>query len=283
MGYKIKPLKNNKLILKNKGELSVFFIGVGSAFSKINNQTNFIIIKGDDHVVVDCGTKTPQAIFDMGCSSMDINKWIITHSHADHIGGLEEVILMNKFVKGVKTDIILSGEYKRMLWNYSLKGGSGFNSRGKDGKFVDMGFYINSIFPRKIKKYKRDTYKYNIGNINVKLIRTKHIPDNAKNWKESVWSIGVLIDEKILFTCDMRYDKDFIDFCEKNWNIEYIFHDCQFFPGGVHASLSDLKQLPLAIRKKMFLVHYGDNYKNFKPEDDGFIGFGRQKVYYCFD
>lgn len=283
MGYKIKKMTDNKLKLKNDGRLSVFFMGVGSAFSKINNQTNFIIIKGDDHVMIDCGTKTPQALFNIGHSVMDIDKWLITHSHADHIGGLEEVTLMNKFVKGTKTNIIITRKYKKMLWDYSLKGGSGFNSRTKDGKFVDMYFYINSIYPKKITKYKRDTYEYNVGNINVKMIRTKHIPDNSKSWKDSVWSTGLLIDERILFTCDMRYDKDFIDFCEKHWKIDYIFHDCQFFPGGVHAPLEELKQLPLKIKKKIFLVHYGDNFKDFKPEDDGFIGFGHQMVYYYFD
>ncbi len=283
MSYEIKKLTNNRLKLKNNGKLSAFFIGVGSAFSKVNNQTNFIIIKGDDHVMVDCGTKTPQAIYGIGKTTMDIDKWVITHSHADHIGGLEEVILMNKFVKGCLTNLIIPGKYKRMLWNYSLKGGSGFNSRNKDGVFVDMDFYISSLYPKKLRRYKRDTYEYNVGDINIKMIRTKHIPDSSESWKDSAWSIGVLVDERILFSCDMKYDKDFIDFCEKNWEIEYIFHDAQFFPGGVHAPLAELVKLPLNIRKKMFLVHYGDNYKDFHPEDDGFIGFGQQMVYYNFD
>ena len=214
---------------------------------------------------------------------MDINKLIITHSHDEHIGGLEEVVLMNKFIKGSPTNLIITKKYEKMLWNDSLKGGSGYNIRTKDGKYIGLEFYANCIHPRKMNKYKRDTYQYKEGSLNIKLIRTKHIPDNAVSWKESVWSVAVLIDDRILFTCDMKYDRDFIDFGIKNWNIEYIFHDCQFFPGGVHAPLEELKQLPPEIRKKIFLVHYGDNYKNFHPEKDGFIGFCQQMVYYIFD
>ena len=42
-------------ILKNDGKLEVFFIGVGSAFALKHNQTNFLIIKGDKHILVDFG------------------------------------------------------------------------------------------------------------------------------------------------------------------------------------------------------------------------------------
>lgn len=281
MKYKIKKLSNNKLELKNDGYLSVFFIGVGSAFSKINNQTNFAVIKGNDHVVIDCGTKTPQALHSIGAPVMDIENWIITHSHADHIGGLEEVLLMNKFIKASKTKLVITKKYAKILWNYSLKGGSSFNIKTKKG-YAGFDFYVDILCPVKLKGYERDVYEYNIGKINVKMIRTMHIPDNALSWKDSFWSIGVLIDESILFTCDMRYDKDYIDFCQKHWNIECIFHDCQLFTGGVHAGLNELKQLPEDIKKKMFLVHYGDNYKKFKPKQDGFAGFAQQMQYYNF-
>ncbi|MBU1075752.1 MAG: MBL fold metallo-hydrolase [Spirochaetes bacterium] len=281
MALKIQNLKNKKLELVNKGDLSLLFIGVGSAFSKISNQTNFILIKGDDHVVIDCGTKTPQALYSMGIPVMNIENWIITHSHADHIGGLEEVILMNRFVKGVKTKLVVTEEYAKILWDYSLKGGSSFNVRTK-GKYVGLDFYADLLVPKKLKGFDRDIYEYNIGKINAKLIRTKHVPDSARSWKDSFWSVAVLIDDRILFTCDMMYDKDFIDLCEKNFNVEYIFHDCQLFNGGVHASLDELKQLPAEIKKKMFLVHFGDNYKDFSPEKDGFAGFGKQMVYYNF-
>ncbi len=38
----------------------------GSAFTKKMNQTNILIIKGNDHLMIDCGTKTPQALWEYG-------------------------------------------------------------------------------------------------------------------------------------------------------------------------------------------------------------------------
>jgi ribonuclease BN (tRNA processing enzyme) len=104
---KLKPLKSKKLELTNRGALSLFFIGVGSAFSKKHNQTNLLIIKGKDHVLVDLGTKGPQALYDLGLSVTQIKNILITHSHADHIGGLEEIALMGRYA--IKQKYVAAG------------------------------------------------------------------------------------------------------------------------------------------------------------------------------
>ena len=67
-------------------------------------------------------------------------------------------------------------------------------------------------------------------------------------------------------------------------DIEYIFHDCQFFTGGVHASIDELKTLPEAVKAKMYLVHYGDNWEKFedKVKEYGFAGLGKQHISYDF-
>src|SRR5208337_895446 len=95
---KIQELKKNSLTLTNSGKLSLFFIGVGSAFTKRLFQTNLLIVKGDDHILVDCGTKCSQALFGLGVNLSDIGTFLITHSHADHIGGLEESALMGRYL-----------------------------------------------------------------------------------------------------------------------------------------------------------------------------------------
>ena len=51
-----------KLELKNSGGLSLFFIGAGSAFSKVNFQNNVLFIKGKNHVLIDCGNLCAMAI-----------------------------------------------------------------------------------------------------------------------------------------------------------------------------------------------------------------------------
>ena len=95
---KTKILGKNALSLENNGELALFFLGTGSAFSKGNYQTNLLIIKGKDHVLVDCGTNCPVAMFSYKSSITSIRNILVTHSHADHIGGLEEAGLMGRYV-----------------------------------------------------------------------------------------------------------------------------------------------------------------------------------------
>ncbi len=59
-----------------------------------------------------------------------------------------------------------------------------------------------------------------------------------------------------------------------------MFHDVQFFPGAVHAPLSELATLPAAMRDKMLLVHYADNWQ--EQDISGFAGWARQGVLYRF-
>jgi len=54
------------LALTNGGELELTFIGSGSAFSKVFYQNNLLIVKGDSHLLVDCGTRAPEALARLG-------------------------------------------------------------------------------------------------------------------------------------------------------------------------------------------------------------------------
>ena len=76
---KIKKFESKKLKLTNNGDLVLFFIGVGSAFTRRQYQTNLLVIKGDDHLLIDCGTKCNQALFELGLQITDINNFLITH------------------------------------------------------------------------------------------------------------------------------------------------------------------------------------------------------------
>ena len=114
---------NNAIQLTNDGKLSFFFLGTGSAFTKVNFQNNVIVIKGNDHILIDCGTLCPFSFSKFNSNITDIKNILITHSHADHVGGLEEVALMNMYVTKQRPKMILTDEYKKILWNHTLRGG----------------------------------------------------------------------------------------------------------------------------------------------------------------
>ncbi len=233
--------------------------------------------------MVDCGTKAPLSLHSLGLSVMDIRTFLITHSHADHIGGLEEVMLLNRYVGRKKADIIINENYEKMLWEMSLKGGSGLNER-HDCRDLTFSDFWNTIRPAPRPDLPRAAEEINIGSINIKLVRTAHIPEQSESWEDSHYSAGLVIDDRVFFTGDTKFDPDLITRLDRIFNFEVIFHDVQFFTGGIHASLEELSTLDREIKERILLVHYGDKWQRHRKAagDAGFMGFTKQKTRYIF-
>ncbi|XOV88143.1 MAG: MBL fold metallo-hydrolase [Pseudomonadota bacterium] len=272
------PLSGLKLT--NDGQLELYFIGAGSAFAKTLNQNNLLIIKGNDHLLVDCGTKCSQALFDVGLPVSEIRNFLITHSHADHIGGLEEVQLYGRYVSQIRPRMVINEEYETILWEQSLRGGSEMSESTPLG----FGDLWDVQRPDLLPDAPRETWATQLGSIDIKMPRTKHFPDDAESWKDSQWSCGVIIDERILFTSDTRFDQELLQTFDDIYNFDIIFHDCQLFTGGVHASINELATLPGALKSRMVLMHYGDNYRDFEAQAQrqGFHSWARQGHIYRF-
>ena len=281
---KIKALTKKKVPLSNRGKLELFFIGIGSAFTRKHYQTNLLIIKGNDHLLIDCGTRCPQALGELGIGVTDIHNLLVTHSHSDHVGGLEEVAIMGRYFSKRKPLMIINETYQHFLWEMSLRGGCGHNEKSAHS-LLTFEDYFEILRPRRLPEYRRETLQATVGAIDIKMIRTKHIPDSSPDWQSSFWSCGVIIDDRVLFTSDTRFDEDLLIEYDKKFKFDAIFHDCQFFTGGVHAGFEELNTLPGDIKKKIFLTHYGDNWGQFEKKAGacGFAGLAQQHVYYTFD
>lgn len=270
----------DELTLTTDGDLSLYFIGTGSAFAKTLNQNNLIITKGEDHVLIDCGTRCSQALHHLGLPISNIHNYLITHSHADHVGGLEEVQLFGRYVSQVRPAMVINEDYEEILWEQSLRGGSEM-SESTPLKFSDLWDVIR---PTLVEGAPRETWEANIGSINLKLPRTMHFPDDAPSWRESHWSCGLIVDDRVLYTSDTRFDPDLLRSFDEIYNFDAIFHDCQLFTGGVHASINELTTLPDAIKSRIVLMHYGDNWRDFEKQatDAGFHSWAHQGHAYTF-
>ena len=275
---------NKRLELTNDGKLSFFFVGVGGAFSKKYFQNNLLIIKGSEHILVDCGTLCPFSLTTFNANITDIKTFLITHSHADHAGGLEETALMNMYVTRRRPKMIITDEYKKILWENTIKGGCGI--RGEDGRRKLMTFddYFEQIRPIAIAGMPRPMAEANVGSINIKLFRTKHLFLNTDTWENSFYSVGLVIDNRIVFSGDTKTDPELINWLMADFQPECIFHDCQFMSNPVHASYDELKTFAPEIRKRIMLCHYSDTAPEREAEilADGFAGIAHRGVYYDF-
>lgn len=274
----------------NEGKLELFFLGTGSAFVKKNFQNNMLIIKGNQHVLVDCGTRCPEAFTHYNSNVLKIQNMLLTHSHSDHIGGVEEVALMHHYGTKDRVNLIITDEYKELLWNESLCGGLCYGERltglnlpePKGGRLCFEDYFIQ-LTPKQMKDTPRPCYEITLGDLNIKMFRTRHASDVCPGWEGNMWSTGLLIDDRVLFTSDTRFDVELLDWMERDYQPEIILHDCQPFVGGVHTGLDELVTLPEHLKKKTYICHYADTYTEKNLEGTGLAGMVKPGIYYQFD
>lgn len=267
--------------------LTLTFLGVGSAFAKRNLNSNALIegwAKGpaeqgspDDSVLIDFGTTGPKALHQIkdqvGFQYLDqnglinypaIRRVLITHLHADHIGGLEEMALMTRFglaeassQEERRLELIGTADVLSSLWEHSLKGGLGA-SEGRPAKLKDY-FTVRTVHERG--KGTPDRIRI-IERYEISLFRTHHIQMTGPlDWP----SYGLLIadpetGETVVFSGDTQFDPQGLGNMLAHAGM--VFHDVQLedSESPVHAPMSALRTLPEEIRRKMILYHFADEW-----------------------
>jgi len=289
-----------KLPLTTNGKLRFIALGNGAAFSTKMFQSNFIVVKGQTALFIDLGTKTTLKMAEFGLSVHDIKHLLLTHSHADHIGSVEELALKRRyqamFMEEKKGDdesfpeymkrttaLRNSGKYRpklylphfyaQVLWDMSLRGGLAFGEEvelnGPKGE-MNIGHFFDVKNMEKVDGFGVDSWIENIGGIKIQIFVTKHIPDTAQIVTDAFHSVGMVIDDRIYISGDTRFSPEITE--RFGANCELLLHDCQDFPGGVHAFYNELQTLPAELKAKMLLYHLSDGMFNRNVAEDGFLG-----------
>ena len=107
-------------------------IGGDGAFSSDNSS--FIITIDNKKILFDCG---PNAFNYVRENNLDIRDVYISHTHFDHIGGLEQLIFYNYFIKGNITRVYCADEVKE-----ELKKILDVNHIYENGEMIDKTLFV---------------------------------------------------------------------------------------------------------------------------------------------
>jgi ribonuclease BN (tRNA processing enzyme) len=243
-------------------------LGVGSAFAKTLNNTNFLITpeKGDPFLL-DCGHTASRALHAMGVNSEKVARVLLSHLHADHIGGLEEFGFCGFFAWERKAELHVPKTVLSYLWTHALEAGMGQRLKTPKGKpfDADLNTYFD-VHPIRTGEMPR------FGSVEVTLFRTPHVPGRP-SWGFRM--VDTATGGKVFFSCDSRLSMKNLEAYGRDADV--IFHDCQLNgeASGIHTLLGDLMKLPEEWQKKILLVHYDDCWRDYEGKT-GKMKFARE-------
>ncbi|MDO8556091.1 MAG: MBL fold metallo-hydrolase [Nanoarchaeota archaeon] len=235
------------------------WIGTGSGLNPTLGNTSFKVQNVSQQspvLLVDCGYTVPLELLKQN-QLRSITDIVITHLHADHMGGLESLGFMNYFAyknrENKRPRLYLgSTVMAARLWNHSLKGGME-NAQSDDN--LPFNATLETYFDVRI-----GTCINIEGLPEIELIPSCHV--------QGLESYSVMIGKDVFYSGDST---DLPPIAPR-----LIFQDCQFYetPSDVHISYEKLKrELPAEIRRKLHLVHLGGGWEKKDPLADGFAGF----------
>lgn len=243
--------------------LRIQMLGTGSAFAKSYFNNNGLLYADEFTLLIDCGFTAPMALHQLNKSFSDIDGILISHIHADHVGGLEEFAFQMKFKYGRKPSLFIAEPLVTVLWEHTLRGG--LTQEGIT--CLEDVFDVYAIEPHQ-------PYKIADGLI-VELIETPHI--------EGKHSYSLLFNHTFFYSADMQFQPELLYKLVESRGVTTIYHDCQLTgKGEVHTTLAELLTLPESMQSRISLMHYGDD----RPEYEGKTGamsFVNQHLLYTIE
>lgn len=246
--------------------MKLLFLGSASGISMDpkNFQSNMILFTDNGKkLLIDCGTDIRFSLTKAQYLPQDIDAVYVSHSHADHIGGLEWFAFRRKFIgHQTKPKLIIHEQLAPRLWNNSLSGGL--------ETLAEKKATLHDYFKVAALKEEED---YEWEGVILNLVKTIHIYSN----KELMPSYGLTISHQgknFFISTDTTFTPELFKQYYNKANL--IFHDCETQKNHscVHTHFDQLNSLASSIKAKMWLYHYNDG-ELPDAKAQGFLGFVR--------
>ncbi|GAB6929689.1 MBL fold metallo-hydrolase [Paenibacillus sp. JCM 10914] len=241
--------------------LKLQMLGTGGAFAKNYYNNNALFHDEDFTLLVDCGITGPTALHKAGLNFGNIDAVLVTHIHADHVGGLEEAAFVSTLQYNRKMPLYIAESLVGPIWEQTLKGG--LYQEGHITCLEDI-FDVRPLTPGVKTAISKG--------ISVELIQTLHIPGKD--------SFSFYLNDRIFYSGDMVFHPELLRELVDKRNCEMILHECQLVePGAVHTTLNELLSLPLDIQERIYLMHYNDNAADFFGKTGSMAFLEQQRIY----
>jgi ribonuclease BN (tRNA processing enzyme) len=236
------------------GAVRLIPLGVGEAFTSRYYTSSLALGVDDEWLLIDCShpvrkmlreaslTAGLSRIVDLDC----VSAAAISHLHADHCCGLEDLGYYSFFALGRRARILMHPDASARLWNGLLA--AGMETVQTNPGALPVRKQLSDYF----ELINLDTAKpVHCGPFSIECRRTIHgVPTFAFRITASGRVLG--------YSADTAYDPGLIEWLSA---ADLIVHEAtNLTHTGVHTPVEKLVALPQALRSKLRLTHYPDDF-----------------------
>ena len=223
--------------------MELIALGVGDAFTARYFSTCAAVRSGGRTLLIDCPHPIRRVMADAGgvIDVSDLDGLIITHNHADHVSGVEPLLFFAHYVLNRKLPVLAHPKVLHHLWEHHLKAGM-HELLYPDGRRQTRSF---SDFAEPIPL--SEDHGTSFAGFSVEIRQTlHHVPTYALRLSDGTASLG--------WSADTAWDPGLVEWLAE---ADRFVHETNF---GIHTPYERLAALPAQLRKRMWLVHYPDNF-----------------------
>jgi ribonuclease BN (tRNA processing enzyme) len=229
--------------------LRLLRLGIGNAFSAVSYSTCLALEAGGRWLLIDCPhpirkmMREASTTAGVDLDAAAVHAVVLTHLHADHISGLEGLAFYSRFLLERKLCLLAHPAVSEHLWSGHLA--AGMQRAKQEPGQPEIEYRFEDFFDLHDLPEERSVSS---GPFAISVYPATHsLPTTAIFVEAAGRTFG--------YSADTAYDPGLIEWLSR---ADLIVHEAS--GGFSHTPYELLAELPLALRKKMLVVHCPDGF-----------------------